>query len=60
MQTEHYILLCGYGFGDLFEGEKGEIVMSDERLKVFAFSRKRGDLRWKDRKIACSCKKVFA
>jgi len=25
-------------FGDLFEGEKGEIVMSDERLRVFSFS----------------------
>ena len=35
-------------FGDLFEGEKGEIVMSDERLRVFSFSVESEEiLKWK-------------
>ena len=35
-------------FGDLFEGEKGEIVMSDERLRAFSFSVESEEiLKWK-------------
>lgn len=33
-----YLAVPDTVFGELFEGEKGEIVMSDERLKVFCFS----------------------
>jgi len=33
-----YLAVPDTVFTDLFEGEKGEIVMSDERLKVFCFS----------------------
>ena len=36
-----YLAVPDTVFSDLFEGEKGEIVMSDERLKVFCFSAKR-------------------
>ncbi len=43
-----YLAVPDTVFGDLFEGEKGEIVMSDERLKVFCFSAESGEiLRWK-------------
>ncbi len=33
-----YLAVPDTVFADLFEGEKGEIVMSDEGLKVFCFS----------------------
>lgn len=43
-----YLAVPDTVFGDLFEGEKGEIVMSDERLKVFCFSAESEEiLKWK-------------
>jgi len=43
-----YLAVPDTVFGDLFEGEKGEIVMSDERLKVFCFSAENEEiLKWK-------------
>lgn len=42
-----YLAVPDTVFNELFEGEKGEIVMSDERLKVFCFSAESEEiLRW--------------
>lgn len=43
-----YLAVPEIVFGELFEGEKGEIVMSDERLRVFCFSPETEEiLKWK-------------
>ena len=43
-----YLAVPDTVFTDLFEGEKGEIVMSDERLKVLCFSIENEEiLQWK-------------
>lgn len=43
-----YLAVPDTVFNELFEGEKGEIVMSDERLKVFCFSIESEEiLKWK-------------
>ncbi len=43
-----YLAVPDTVYYDLFEGEKGEIVMSDERLKVFCFSVEKEEiLKWR-------------
>ncbi len=43
-----YLAVPDTVFSELFEGEKGEIVMSDERLRVFCFSTDSEEiLKWK-------------
>lgn len=43
-----YLAVPDTVFDELFEGEKGEIVMSDERLRVFCFSTENEEiLKWK-------------
>jgi len=43
-----YLAVPNTVFDELFEGEKGEIVMSDKRLRVFCFSTENEEiLKWK-------------